>query len=328
MRRPSSHLPALAALLALAPLSACTCSTEAPVEETVTIDQLTLTVTPTGEAVDGVWVVAPRSTLTLYWGVSGDAGRVVLAAGERTLFSGDGAGGGSFTDDCAVEGAACLTAEEGTILFTLTVLGKGEDVTSATESLQVEVRVPPAPLAIESFTADDAELTTGESTMLRLSVTGASGLALEEASCDGDATRELAANTAELAIAPRCTTAYRLKALTGEPPTEGARAELLVVVNPTATLESSASQVIAGGEVELTFASEGARFVELTFDGAPVDVSGLNVAADSVTVTVPADAAVGERLVASLVAFDLDTPVAGDRWESEPATIELEVVAP
>ncbi|MDF1564177.1 MAG: lamin tail domain-containing protein [Deltaproteobacteria bacterium] len=221
--------------------------------------------------------ITGAGSATLSWQTTGaSAVSMVDGAGQAVDLAGAAAAAGSV--DVLLDTAGAHT-------FTLTATGE-EGSTPATASLTIMVEANAAP-QITAFAAAPASINSGGTSTLSWATTGADSLSLVD---DAGNTIDLsgqAVAAGSVAVTPAADITYTLTA-TGPGGTATATTTVTVLVVPTIlTFTSDATGPIVGGApVILSWTTSGADSLTLADDaGNTIDVSGLAVAGDSVSVS-------------------------------------------
>ncbi|MDE0151624.1 MAG: hypothetical protein OXK80_03890 [Bdellovibrionales bacterium] len=159
-----------------------------------------------------------------------------------------------------------------TTTYTLTAT-KSHEGRSRTVTDRVRVTVDDVPV-IESFTASNAVITTGESTLLSWDVTGSSPLQVSLSKTVGSSTTSVLSSlpgNSSSRQSPVVTTTYTL---TAENEVGTATAEITVYFLNVTSFEASPSTITAGGTSELRWGIDGEP-TEITIDQNVGNVTGL-----------------------------------------------------
>lgn len=167
----------------------------------------------------------------------------------------------------------------------------------------VEV-LPPPRTRILSFRAEPASIALGETSLLRFESESADGLRLLWQDESGLQERLFGPEAENFEVAPTVNTTYTLQALRkGQ---VASTAMVSVEVRPRVELfvetDAETGGVWAGETTLVRWTTAGALFLQLDLDGRPLDLTGLDPAADELEIDIP-DLEEGARLSLVLTAF-------------------------
>lgn len=245
--------------------------------------------------------VRPGETTTLSWkGVGLERLSILRDDGQPPLLGIAGAE--------ALEGSREVEIH-GPVRFRLVgTSDEGEPITELCDGTgcgpaEVEVKPPPR-TRILSFRAEPASIVLGESSTLRFESVSADSLRLLWQEEGVTVEKELDPATEEYEVNPRSNTSFTLQAISqGRAASTAAvtvevrpRAELYVATDP------ATGGVWAGEPTRVEWYTAGAHSIQLDLGGTPLDVAGLDPAADGLEVEVP-DLPEGSRLYLVLTAL-------------------------
>lgn len=195
------------------------------------------------------------------------ASRPIISSGQSTLLAWAATGAQTLSLSPApglVTGTSPLqVSPAATTTYTLTATNAAGATVTSTATVQV-VALP----TITAFTASPALLSTGQSTVLAWSVTGAQALCLSPA--PGDVT-----GRSQIQITPGASTTYTLTATNAAGDVATLAATVQVVALPViGSFSSSAACLVPGQPATLSWAVSGAQSVAIA--PGPGDVSGLS----------------------------------------------------
>lgn len=245
--------------------------------------------------------VRPGETTTLSWkGVGIERLSILRDDGQPPLLGIDGAE--------ALEGAREVQVQGPVRFWLVGISDEGEKVTELCDGTgcrpaEVEVALPPR-TRILSFRAEPASVALGESSTLRFETVSADSLRLLWQEEGVAVEKELGPEIQEFEVSPRQNTSYTLQALS-----QGRVAStsmLMVEVRPRAELfvakDPDTGGVWAGEPTRVEWYTAGAHAIQLDLGGTPLDVEGLDPAADELEIQIP-DLPEGSRLSLVLTAI-------------------------
>ncbi|MGV8899429.1 MAG: polysaccharide deacetylase family protein [Burkholderiaceae bacterium] len=203
----------------------------------------------------------------------------VQAGSAATLtFTSTNATGGTINNGVGAVGTSGTKSVSPTVTTTYTGTFNGAGTTTATCAATVTVTAAPAKPVIASFVATPASITTGQSSTLSWSVTGATSINI-------GGLGNMTGNS--IAVSPTATTAYLLTATNTAGNTTASQTVTVAatVPAPTCSLSASPTSVQAGSAATLTFTSTNATGGTINNGVGAVGTSGTKSVSPTVTTT-------------------------------------------